>query len=107
MTTGRIPTRWPSSPVKSPLGIFSGSSANTANSSNDQTGPIPPNGPPENEARLRMSASSETSDDKRPAQRTHWRGSIQGRIGLTLVDEGLRAARPKIEADPRPAAHAH
>jgi hypothetical protein len=52
------------SPVKSPPGIFSGPSGNTANSLNDQIVLIPPNGPPEKAGKRRLSASSATTADK-------------------------------------------
>ena len=75
--------------MKSPLGIFIGQSADTANSSKDQIGPIPPNGPRGKEVKPRLSASFETINDNCPAQLANRRGLIQDRISLTLLNERL------------------
>ena len=66
--------------------------------------------PSERSARERGQAALERQfrrdQYKCPAQRAHWRGPLQNRIGLTLMNEGLRAVWLQIETDPRPVAHA-
>src|SRR4051812_23408230 len=91
MTTRPTPTPWPSFLVNGSLGILIGRSANTANSSNDQIAPIPPNGPPEKVVKRRLSASSATTENRNTAFNPTAdpdRLVLQLRLSLTAVVSG-------------------